>query len=421
MKLHDRCVAINSRQRVQHKINGRAILALTVVATWLVVFAPNASVPLLAAAGGLIQGTAQDFQALVDILPPLIPTGLSFANIQQVHSWGDFRFKKEDLPALGNAMRIPAEFLVPRSRHNPRRGHMRIPGDEAFLLFLNRMAYPSRWRNQEQMFGRYYWDLSKIFYTVLDHIIEEHSWRLTTGLWRFRPLVEDCRNAVAKYVDKYIRQNGGGAVPADATDVWGFLDGCLRPTCRPRDEVLWNGIVLDLQREMYSGHKHLHGFKYQGVTLPNGIIADLFGPAVGRRNDNWLVYASALPQRLAHMLGGMVIPPGRQYKLYGDSIYRRSLYITRASRLAGAALPAGHAIGKKALNAARTCVEWSFGWVPRFWAGVDFAKKLKVHEVPVGKLYIAAVLLTNARTCLYGSMANEVFDMLPPTLEWYFQ
>ena len=35
------------------------------------------------------------------------------------------------------------------------------------------------------------------------------------------------------------------------------------------------------QRLVYNGHKRVHAFKFQSVSLPNGIIANLFGP-VGR-------------------------------------------------------------------------------------------------------------------------------------------
>ena len=35
------------------------------------------------------------------------------------------------------------------------------------------------------------------------------------------------------------------------------------------------------QRLVYNGHKRVHALKFQSVSLPNGIIANLFGP-VGR-------------------------------------------------------------------------------------------------------------------------------------------
>ena len=41
-----------------------------------------------------------------------------------------------------------------------------------------------------------------------------------------------------------------------------------RPICRPDQH----------QRQVYNGHKRVHALKFQSVTLPNGIIANLYGP-----------------------------------------------------------------------------------------------------------------------------------------------
>ena len=49
---------------------------------------------------------------------------------------------------------------------------------------------------------------------------------------------------------------------------WGFVDGTVRPICRPGEH----------QRLMFNGHKRVHGLKFQSVVAPNGMIANLFGP-----------------------------------------------------------------------------------------------------------------------------------------------
>ena len=49
---------------------------------------------------------------------------------------------------------------------------------------------------------------------------------------------------------------------------FGFVDGTGRPICRPKEE----------QRIVYNGHKRVHSLKFQSVALPNGIIANLYGP-----------------------------------------------------------------------------------------------------------------------------------------------
>ena len=49
---------------------------------------------------------------------------------------------------------------------------------------------------------------------------------------------------------------------------FGFIDGTVRPICRPEQN----------QRVVYNGHKRVHGLKYQSVVLPNGMIANMYGP-----------------------------------------------------------------------------------------------------------------------------------------------
>ena len=58
------------------------------------------------------------------------------------------------------------------------------------------------------------------------------------------------------------------------TNCFGFIDGTVRPISRPGQN----------QRIVYNGHKRVHSLKFQSVTLPNGLIAYLFGP-VGKLDD----------------------------------------------------------------------------------------------------------------------------------------
>ena len=47
-----------------------------------------------------------------------------------------------------------------------------------------------------------------------------------------------------------------------------FIDGTVRPICRPREN----------QRIVYNGHKRINAYKFQSVALPNGVIANIYGP-----------------------------------------------------------------------------------------------------------------------------------------------
>ena len=71
---------------------------------------------------------------------------------------------------------------------------------------------------------------------------------------------------------------------AALNNTWGFIDGTVRPISRPRIH----------QRMVYNGHKRQHALKYQSITIPNGVIANLYGPIEGKRHDAIMVRISRL-------------------------------------------------------------------------------------------------------------------------------
>lgn len=71
----------------------------------------------------------------------------------------------------------------------------------------------------------------------------------------------------------------------------GFVDGTVRPICRPGEH----------QRALYNGHKTVHAVKFQCVALPNGLVGHLYGP-VGK-NFIYLSFANfkEIPSRKAKL------------------------------------------------------------------------------------------------------------------------
>ena len=62
-----------------------------------------------------------------------------------------------------------------------------------------------------------------------------------------------------------------------AKNIWGFIDGTFRKTCRP----------IHGQKQVYSGYKRHHGIKFQGVTTLDGLFAHMFGPMNGNRHATY--------------------------------------------------------------------------------------------------------------------------------------
>ena len=61
-----------------------------------------------------------------------------------------------------------------------------------------------------------------------------------------------------------------------------------------------------------------------------------------------------------------------------------------------------------------------FGNICNYFKFIDFKKQMKIHLSAVGKMYFVCALLENAQTCLCGNQVLEMFEIVPPFLNYYF-
>ena len=101
---------------------------------------------------------------------------------------------------------------------------------------------------------------------------------------------------------------------APLENCWGFIDGKVRPLCKPGQN----------QRILYDGHKRVHGMKFQSVVAPTGLIASLFGPVEGRRHDSGMLVDSGLLQELSQY---SFAPDGTPLCVYGDPAYPLRIHL----------------------------------------------------------------------------------------------
>eukprot|EP01034_Spumella_vulgaris_P040630 gene40630-50266_t len=92
--------------------------------------------------------------------------------------------------------------------------------------------------------------------------------------------------------------------------VIGFIDNTIFATCRPGSGPVNRGVGAPrwtslIQQAFYTGWKHLHGVKIQTCTLPNGLIADVFGPVSVRHNDLFTLGESRINPRMRDMQRGV--------------------------------------------------------------------------------------------------------------------
>ena len=296
-----------------------------------------------------------------------------------------FRFEKDDLPRIQMALRIPQKIVC--------RNRTIVSGTEGLCILLRRLAYPNRLEDLTSVFGRPVYELSYIFNEVLNIVYHEHGHLLSdlTQPWLSQANLDTFTTAISDRGSPLL-------------NCWGFIDGTVRPICRPESN----------QKMLFSGHKRTHGVKFQSITAPNGLIANLYGPVEGCRHDAGMLRVSGILNQLEDK---MTKPDGTVYSLYGDPAYPLRPHLIGPFK--GAALSEDEKAFNKRMSAVRISVEWIFGKIISLFAFLDYKKNNKLYLQPVGKYYLIGALLTNVHTCLYGSETSTFFNIDPPALEDY--
>ena len=285
-----------------------------------------------------------------------------------------FRFMKRDIPCLRHALDLPNEVTC--HFYND----LVVNSTEALCVVLSRLAYPCRYVNMVPLFSRSVLQLSMIFNQAIDLIDSSHNHRLSD-------------------------LNQGWLSP-HCLEAFAHSGGTVRPCCRPKVN----------QQILYKGHKRLHALKYQSVTTPSGMIANLFSPVEGKRHDCAILAMSGLLQTLQRYSCG----PNREVLcIFGDAAYplRRNLL----APYNGAQLTQEQMDFNSSMSKVRVTVEWMCGKVINNFKFTDFKKNLKIGLSCVGKFYRVSAILTNAHTCLYKNNGSQYFAKDPPLLEEYFQ
>ena len=179
-----------------------------------------------------------------------------FNTVSDEGCWRMFRFKKEDISHLRELLQIP-EVIQTENRSV-------FSGIDAICITLRRLAYPCRLSDLSEIFGRTVSDLSLILKFVIQHIVQTFNNLLTflNKPWLDQEHLRVFANAV---------QDRGDPLH----NCWGFIDGTVFPVCRPKQH----------QRQLFSGHKSLHCLKFQSIYTPNGLVANLSRPFIGRIHD----------------------------------------------------------------------------------------------------------------------------------------
>ena len=207
-------------------------------------------------------------------------------------------------------------------------------------------------------------------------------------------------------------------VPNTFQDVWSFIDGTVRPTCKPCPDPrkLPPGITAgQVQQAQYSGHKRRHAFKGHAIIVPSGMLIHWFGPVDGRRHDSFLLQKSGVLEQLPNLTIG-----GVDYKIYGDQAYPVLAHIVGPVPKRYA--PPGSAARalNRAMSSVRIVSEWWYGIQTNTFQTLDFARWQRQYLTVPALQYAVCVLFVNCRTCMNGgNRISTYFNRPPPTLDEY--
>ena len=268
------------------------------------------------------------------------------------------------------------------------------------LMILYRFAFPSTLAKLEIMFGRSESTCSRI----VNHGISLLYARFGSRLYEFD--VELVLERIHLY------QQAIGIKSKDAVQTcFGFLDGTVHKTTRPQPNRRERGVrnLNNVQRACYNGHKRHHGLKFQSIVLPDGLVAQMFGPVEGRRHDSTLLKFSKLDEKMA------MLPPGSY--IYGDQAYQVRPWLLSPFR--GPNKPPYMRRWNRCMRTVRISVEHGFKIITSLFAHLKYVPAQQIFKTPVEKHYLVCTALANMHNCLYRNQVSQHFNLAPPTLEKY--
>jgi len=269
-----------------------------------------------------------------------------------------FRFLPHHIGQLAALLELDVCFGYPRNH---------VDAVECLCIMLRRLASPARWMDLEELFGRSRSALCAVFLASVDMFLSK--WGHLLSEWRGDFMRERAPRFAARIE----------AAGASLDRCMGFIDGTALFVSRPGG---------GLQRACYRSHKRKHALKFPNVLTLDGLFFHLFGLVEGRRHDMTLYHESAMDATLADAL----IVGGEQYYLYADVAHMMRPWLQTAFE--GILSPDQDA-HSNAMKVPRTAVEWGFKDVKQVCSSLDFPRKLKIREGPVGLLYKTGALVRN--------------------------
>ena len=191
-----------------------------------------------------------------------------------------------------------------------------------------------------------------MFFNQVVDIVDQQWGRLLNDF--HQPLLRP--DILESYAEEICRKR------SSLNNVWGIIDGTTRTCARPR---------LD-QRLDYNGHKRFHCLKYQSITTPNEITANLLDPLkVWRRDSFMLAHSGVMVQLEQHSFDSR----GNSLCIYGDAEYPLCRYLQTAFL---GNFTQQQKDFNEPMSKERVSVDWLFGDIIKQFQFTDFKKNQKM-------------------------------------------
>eukprot|EP00960_Hanusia_phi_P064676 765869-Hanusia_phi.AAC.1 len=316
----------------------------------------------------------------------------SHSDFTEVEFVEEFRFRKhhffEMLHALKDEHGRPmANDGIPIILEFGKQGHRsHVSADKALMILLRKLGVSSRWLDIRRVMGGSRTYLSDIY-----------NYMLSVLYARYRGVVS---NAIVWKDDFPLFHSMG--CPHD--NIVMFLDGHFDPTCRPGGEGCVNMNLNDY--ETFAGKERLHGLKYQGAILPNG-MALCWGPWLGTVHDATMLMQSGLLEQLSAASDQL----GRQYCAFSDSAYPASCFIEKIQKpVPGGQLSRLQRQYNALMSRFRIVIENTFGEATNYFSAVRDRYNKKMGSQQVGKMFPIVMFFYNLHTIFYGNQITAYME-----------
>jgi hypothetical protein len=323
----------------------------------------------------------------------------SFDSFTNGQCYKFFSFKKEHLPRLFIALRIPDEVhLENRCVFSGEEVLMRgmyelVSGEDQDSTAMNVFG-----RDQSQQSRVAKWFINHMYDHFADLVLNNLAWWVNSGFF------EQSRAAIER------KMNDHGLIYQLGAFLIGALIDCnCLETSTPGGGPVTPGVNADrwdplIQEAFYNGWKSIHGLKHQTLDNAFGFTMDLYGPWSLRRNDLRLLGQSQLNFRLSRL--GLLTG-------YEDSIYPHMSNITSCHK--GEVLTQRERRENKVFKKIRIAVEWNYMITSNLFGYLRNFEKLKLLSSDyVSKVYTVCTILRNCHVAMYGCITSDYFGLVMP-------